>query len=64
MMLGHLPYPTFYAPGPAYNNIGPDPIQMANANPAAFTPGGVYWAAPWLLWTIALAKVLKRLSSA
>ena len=35
MMLGHLPYPTFYAPGPAYNNIGPDPIQMANANPAA-----------------------------
>jgi outer membrane receptor protein involved in Fe transport len=20
--LGHLPYPTFYAPGPAYNNIG------------------------------------------
>ncbi len=42
MMLGHLPYPTFYAPGPAYNNIGPDPIQMANANPAAFTPGGVY----------------------
>jgi carboxypeptidase family protein len=45
MMLGHLPYPTFYAPGPAYNNIGPDPIQMANANPNAFkantdtTPG-------------------------
>jgi hypothetical protein len=38
MMLGHLPYPTFYAPGPAYNNIGPDPIQMANANPAAFNP--------------------------
>src|SRR5579871_4682287 len=35
MMLGHLPYPTFYAPGPAYNNIGPDPVQMANANPAA-----------------------------
>jgi len=40
MMLGHLPYPTFYAPGPAYNNIGPDPIQMANANPAAFGPNG------------------------
>lgn len=42
MMLGHLPYPTFYAPGPAYNNIGPNPIQMANANPAAFDANGVY----------------------
>src|SRR5208282_3773553 len=30
MTLGHLPYPTFFAPGPAYNNIGPDPVQMAN----------------------------------
>lgn len=42
MMLGHLPYPTFYAPGPAYNNIGPNPVQMANANPAAFDVNGVY----------------------
>ncbi len=40
MLLGHLPYPTFYAPGPAYNNIGPDPVQMANANPAAFATNG------------------------
>ena len=40
MLLGHLPYPTFYAPGPAYNNIGPDPVQMANANPAAFGLNG------------------------
>jgi hypothetical protein len=24
--LGHLPYPPFFDPGPAYNNIGPDPI--------------------------------------
>ncbi len=41
MLLGHLPYPTFYAPGPAYNNIGPDPVQMANANIAdAFGPNG------------------------
>jgi Carboxypeptidase regulatory-like domain/TonB dependent receptor len=24
--LGHLPYPTFYDPGPAYNPIGPAPI--------------------------------------
>jgi hypothetical protein len=29
MFLGHLPYPTFYAPGPAYNNIGPNPIGQA-----------------------------------
>ena len=42
MMLGHLPYPTFYAPGPAYNPIGPHPVQMANANPAAFDENGVY----------------------
>ena len=42
MMLGHLPYPTFYAPGPAYNNFGPDPVQMGNANPAAFDANGVY----------------------
>ena len=42
MMLGHLPYPTFYAPGPAYNNIGPDPVQMANVNPAAIDANGVY----------------------
>lgn len=32
MMLGHLPYPTFYAPGPAYNNIGPFPILQASLN--------------------------------
>ncbi len=42
MMLGHLPYPTFFAPGPAYNNIGPDPVQMANLNPAAVDGNGVY----------------------
>ena len=42
MMLGHLPYPTFYAPGPAYNNIGPGSVQMANVNPAAFDANGVY----------------------
>jgi hypothetical protein len=29
--LGHLPYPTFYAPGPAYNNIGPFPILQAQS---------------------------------
>jgi hypothetical protein len=42
MMLGHLPYPTFYAPGPAYNNIGPHPVQMATINPNAIDANGVY----------------------
>jgi hypothetical protein len=42
MMLGHLPYPTFYAPGPAYNNVGPNPIQMATINSAAVNAQGVY----------------------
>jgi hypothetical protein len=42
MMLGHLPYPTFYAPGPAYNPTGPNPVQMANLNPAAVDANGVY----------------------
>jgi hypothetical protein len=37
MMLGHLPYPTFYAPGPAYNNAGGSLIQQAMINPAAPT---------------------------
>lgn len=44
MMLGHLPYPTFYAPGPAYNNIGPNPVQMANINPGALDTAGAYIA--------------------
>jgi len=26
MALGHLPYSPYFDPGPAYNNIGPDPI--------------------------------------
>jgi hypothetical protein len=30
--LGHLPYPPFFDPGPAYNNIGPAPILPAAAN--------------------------------
>ncbi len=42
MLLGHLPYPTFYAPGPAYNNIGPDPILQAELNPAAVNAVGAY----------------------
>jgi len=38
MFLGHLPYPTFYAPGPAYNNIGPDPILQASFVGGTITP--------------------------
>ncbi|MGA8221062.1 MAG: TonB-dependent receptor [Candidatus Acidiferrales bacterium] len=37
MMLGHLPFSTFYAPGPAYNNAGGSVIQQAVINPAAPT---------------------------
>jgi len=29
MALGHLPYPPYFDPGPAYNTIGPDPIYSA-----------------------------------
>jgi Carboxypeptidase regulatory-like domain/TonB-dependent Receptor Plug Domain len=44
MALGHLPYPTFYAPGPAYNPIGPAPVQMGQLNPAAVDANGAYIA--------------------
>ncbi|PYV66609.1 MAG: hypothetical protein DMG97_16165 [Acidobacteria bacterium] len=44
MALGHLPYPTFYAPGPAYNPIGPAPVQMGQLNPAAVDGNGAYIA--------------------
>jgi hypothetical protein len=48
MMLGHLPYPTFYAPGPAYNNVGGSLIQQATLNPAAptITPGVNVYGTP------------------
>src|ERR1017187_793856 len=32
MVLGHLPYPPFFDPGPAYNPVGPLPINSAGAN--------------------------------
>jgi hypothetical protein len=31
MFLGHLPYPAFFAPGPAYANFGTNPITSAGA---------------------------------
>ncbi len=36
--LGHLPYPPFFAPGPAYNPVGPAPIFSAVAA-ATIAPG-------------------------
>jgi hypothetical protein len=41
MFLGHLPYPAFYAPGPAYGNFGPAPINAASYNGNGINPGGV-----------------------
>jgi len=32
MVLGHLPFSPFFDPGPAYNNIGPAPINSSAAN--------------------------------
>src|SRR5208282_2085618 len=37
MFLGHLPYPPYYAPGPAYGNFGPSPITAAGLNPNSAT---------------------------
>jgi hypothetical protein len=39
--LGHLPYPAFYAPGPAYANFGPAPITSAGLSGSSINPGGV-----------------------
>ncbi|MGA9989124.1 MAG: TonB-dependent receptor [Terriglobales bacterium] len=47
IFLGHLPYPAYYAPGPAYANFGADPITSAGLNitpsnpTGAINPGGV-----------------------
>jgi hypothetical protein len=48
MALGHLPYPPFFDPGPAYNAIGPDPIFPAAAigGPAGITAGVPIYGAP------------------
>jgi hypothetical protein len=39
MFMGHLPYPPFYAPGPAYANYGPDPITSAALGVTTIAPG-------------------------
>jgi hypothetical protein len=45
MFLGHLPYPAFYAPGPAYANFGPNPITEAVAVGGAITAGSPVYGA-------------------
>ncbi len=40
MVLGHLPYPPFFDPGPAYNPVGPASINSAGAIGGTITPGG------------------------
>ena len=39
MFLGHLPYPAFYAPGPAYANFGPAPITGTGLNVSTISAG-------------------------
>ena len=48
MFLGHLPSPTLYAPGPAYNNIGPNPNGQAllDLPSGTFQPGVPIYDAP------------------
>jgi len=46
MVMGHFPYLTNYAPGPAYNNAGPDPIFEALAPGGTITPGSPIFIAP------------------
>jgi hypothetical protein len=40
MVLGHLPYPPFFDPGPAYNPVGPAAINSAGALGGTITAGG------------------------
>jgi hypothetical protein len=46
MVMGHLPYPPFFAPGPAYNPVGPSQYQIisAIAGPAVVSGSPVYSA--------------------
>jgi Carboxypeptidase regulatory-like domain/TonB-dependent Receptor Plug Domain/TonB dependent receptor len=45
MVMGHLPYSPYFDPGPAYNNIGPDPILSTSAVGGTITPGNPLFAA-------------------
>lgn len=41
MALGHLPYPPFFDPGPAYNPLGPDQIIPSSIAPGTAIASGV-----------------------
>ena len=45
MTLGHLPYSPFFDPGPAYNNIGPDPILSTGLSSGQMVKGAPLFAA-------------------
>jgi len=44
MFLGHLPYPAFFAPGPAYANFGPNPITEATGSGTLVSGVPIYGA--------------------
>jgi hypothetical protein len=46
MALGHLPYETFFSPGPAYNPIGPSPILSAGLNKSLANGGAIVAGQP------------------
>jgi outer membrane receptor protein involved in Fe transport len=46
MALGHLPYETFFSPGPAYNPIGPEPILSAGLNNSLANGGAIVAGQP------------------
>jgi len=41
MVMGHLPYPTYFAPGPAYNPAGPSQYQIISASATGSIVSGV-----------------------
>ncbi len=46
MALGHLPYETFFSPGPAYNPVGPDAILSAGLNNSLANGGAIVAGQP------------------
>jgi outer membrane receptor protein involved in Fe transport len=44
VVLGHLPYSPYFDPGPAYNNVGPDPILSTGVTGGTIVPGSPVYA--------------------
>jgi hypothetical protein len=42
VFLGHLPYPPFFDPGPAYNPVGPAPVLVSVNTTGSISSGPVY----------------------